>query len=183
MLHKPLFALAGVVVLLTGWEVWTRGHTAEIMVDFLPPEWVEESAPHEVPATAGPGVATASSLPGLVALDTLLKLYEQRNPFNVLAAAVPISGTNEVRRAGEAAALTPWIQYLKAHVKLKGLSRLNAPEGTTNLEAIVADNKTGKLLFLRKGDDVLLDRSSVKVEAVTQEGVTVTDGIRRTVLK
>ncbi|MDI6774425.1 MAG: hypothetical protein QME60_03385 [Verrucomicrobiota bacterium] len=174
VISKSLAAAAIVMVLLLGWEVWTRAGTAQTRFDSS--SAYEDAAPGTEPALPPSGAEAQSPppIPGLVSLDRLLRAYAQRNPLGLPVAPPP--GTNE---PSSGTALMPWANYVKANLKLKGLSRL--PSGDT--EGIVADNKTGKLLFLMEGDNFLLERQLLKIESVGNDGVTITDGSRKTLLK
>lgn len=131
------------------------------------------------------GMTQLPAIPPLVMVDTweepeyqlpplaeLLKAFEARDII-VNPDLAPVAEEEEVtmvRRKTSAG----WTKYVRENLDLIGL---------TGGEAIVMDNKQGEMLFLRLGQEVVIQEQKLKLESIGGEQIELFDGKDRVTVK
>lgn len=126
ILNRCLAVAAVILAALVVFEIWSG----------------LRSAATELPPGAAPALGDARPAPPLPARDQVIAAFAQRDIF-----ALPLSPTGTVDKATLQAAP---VEHARRSWKLIGISPVS--EGV--IEAIIADKTSGKMYFVRKGQNV-----------------------------
>lgn len=162
LLTRALAAGAVLLLIFAAWDVWAYFSNWGDRMPSIPAE----------SAAAGMVVHLPTEHPPK---ETALARFRDR-PLFALSDAVPRppdDGPQPVR--------ADWERYVRSNLKLLGLSVLDAEAGV--VEAILSDDQTGTLLYLKKGDHFVVEGTRLAVETVTRDEMVLTDGARRVDLK
>ena len=158
VLNRAMLAVAAVLLCISGVEMW-----ANIRSPLSP-------------ITQQPFETTAESLDSedfIADLSDTLDMYSKRRIFGKPdpVAIKPINITP---------VLAGWRAYIRKNYDFKGTSTVSKPKddgaATKVMEAIILDNKTGRMHFLSVEQTVLVEKQTVMLKEITENNVTFSKG-------
>lgn len=159
VLNRAMLAVAAVLLCISGVEMW-----ANIRSPLSP-------------ITQQPFETTAESLDSenfIADLSDTLDMYSKRRIFGKPDPVVikPKINTTPV--------LAGWRAYIRKNYDFKGTSTVSKPKddgaATKVMEAIILDNKTGRMHFLSVEQTVLVEKQTVMLKEITENNVTFSKG-------